>query len=93
MERIIDQLNIQMAVITAKQKITNEMLLSVLSEILPEETYKKLYSNFVDRTEEAMNNVFAHIEPLLFDKHHILYEKEQALKESLDAKNSEDYIV
>lgn len=92
MEKILDQLLIETAVIGAKQRVVTEMTLSVFAELLPEEAYKAMYSNYVDKTELALKDVFRKIEPILFDKHHILYEKEQALKENLDAKNSEDYI-
>lgn len=92
MEKIIDQLLIETAVLGAKQRVVTEMTLSVFSELLPEEAYKALYSNYVDKTEAALNTVFQQIEPLLFDKHQILYEKEQALKDNLDAKKSADYI-
>ncbi|MDR2928719.1 MAG: hypothetical protein LBV41_11070 [Cytophagaceae bacterium] len=93
MKDIIDQLLIDVYVIKAKQRVTNEMLLSVFSEMLPEESYKNLYSNFIDENDKAIRDALTEIEPFLYNPSKLVKEKFNLFSATSEAKRSQNYIA
>lgn len=92
----LNNLLLQTSLISAETKLLSSMVLGVYKETLPNEQYKTIYTNYVNRLDQRLHELLDRIEVVLFDVNDPAFLIRQkfeihSLIESM--KTEDDYLV
>ena len=88
----IDNILYQVAEQTVKLNLLTSLTLGMYNETLPKEQYDNLYTNFVDRLESAMNDLFLNSEGIYSNPSFLLKRKFDFFSQLKDMKSNPSYL-
>jgi protoheme ferro-lyase len=93
-QSVFDKVFIQTAYLTAQQNALESMVLVVYKETLPIETYRNIYSNYVDKLADNLKNALENedLTHILFDSHALPHEQFEAFSYIEHLKRDPDYL-
>ena len=93
LKSVFDVLFLKQAELIAELNTVRSMIFGVYKETLPKETYRNLYTNFVNVLEENTDKIFSKIENALFDPGaHFLRYKFEVFEATQSLKQDSSYI-